>query len=311
MNIKKLWRITLVLLVLVILYSMPTFAEDIVDTSIAEKGVDGIANVASSIIADSFVPMTHYNDEDLVVTLVPAYFDIQKAYDDPEVEGKDLTGYSAALGAGYALDDRWMLYGVLAHMNIKGDMEGKFYPDLAPATEYTLNTDYSLTALYGGMGFDLLGDNSTFSIPVYAGLFVERYDVSLSLPVESVTGTRVTADDTGYLYGGSLAVALSWKIMEMFKLTPYYLYSMSFNKPEITAKASMTVPFSYTASQTMTMDRVNTRMAGLALTWMTTDAFSVSISLGGWLTSATGWYNEKFLNGLEMKSIVVALSYSK
>jgi hypothetical protein len=305
---KRLSRWTAVVLLpaFILLFSLSIFAQQW-DSSVAEKGVDGIANVASSIIADSFVPMTHYNHEDLVITLVPAYFDIQKAYDDPEVGGKDLTGYSAALGAGYALSDRCMAYGVLAHMNIKGDMEGKFYPELSNE-KYRLKTDYSLTALYGGMGFDLLGDNSTLSIPIYAGVFVERYDVSLSLPEES--GYRVTADDTGYLYGGSLAVALSWKIMEMFKLTPYYLYSISFNKPEITAKASTSVPFPYTKSQTMTMDRVNAGMAGLALTWMTTDAFSVSVSLGGWLTSQTGWYNEKFLDGLEMKSIVVALSYT-
>jgi len=309
MNIIKIHYTALVVPVFIILFSIQSFAADIVDTSTAEKGVDGIANVASSIIADSFVPMTHYNEEDQVVTLVPAYFDIRKAYDDPKVEGKDLTGYSAALGTGYALDDRWMVYGVLAHMNIKGDMEGKFYPEL-PNEEYRLKTDYSLTALYGGMGFDLLEDNSTFSVPIYAGLFLERYDVSLSIP-ENSNDIKVKADDTGYLYGGSLAVALSWKIMEMFKLTPYYLYSISFNKPEIeaTVDTPLAPPFN-TVTQTMTMDRVNAGMAGLALTWMTTDAFSVSVSLGGWLTSQTGWYNEKFLDGLEMKSIVVALSYT-
>ncbi|HMB20651.1 MAG TPA: hypothetical protein VKQ10_06255, partial [Spirochaetota bacterium] len=238
MNIIKIHGIAWIVPVLIILFTIPAFAVDIVDTSAAEKGVDGIANVASSIIADSFVPMTHYNDEDLVVTLVPAYFDIQKAYDDPEVEGKDLTGYSAALGAGYALSDRCMAYGVLAHMNIKGDMKGKFYPELISTDELTMATDYSLTALYGGLGFDLLDDNSTFSIPVYAGIFVERYDVSVSIP--ETNNVKFNADDTGYLYGGSLAVALSWKIMEMFKLTPYYLYSISFNKPEITGTAQNT-----------------------------------------------------------------------
>jgi len=204
-----------------------------------------------------------------------------------------------------------MAYGVLAHMNIKGDMKGKFYPELISTDELTMATDYSLTALYGGLGFDLLDDNSTFSIPVYAGIFVERYDVSVSIP--ETNNVKFNADDTGYLYGGSLAVALSWKIMEMFKLTPYYLYSISFNKPEITGTAQNTtfIPPFDKASQTMTMDTVSAGMAGLALTWMTTDAFSISVSVGGWLASSTGWYNDKYLNGLEMKSVVVALSYTK
>lgn len=303
------WTAVVVLPVFLLLFSFSLFAE-LWDSSVAEKGVDGVANVASSIIADSFVPMTHYNQGELTATLVPAYFDIQKAYDDPEVEGEDLTGYSLGLGAGYALTDRWMLYGILAHMRIKGDMKGDFYPEVATLEEVTVGTDYSLTALYGGAGFDILADNSTFSIPVYAGLFVQRYDVSLSLPEEPISSVKPKADGNGFLAGGSIAIALSMKIMEMFKITPYYLYSRSFNKPEITATVDLPFPLG-TVSQTMKMDPVSAGMAGLALTWMTTDAFSISISMGGWLTSASGWYNDKFLDGLEMKSVVVALSYTK
>jgi len=295
----------------ILLFSLPIFAEQW-DSSVAEKGVDGIANVASSIIADSFVPMTHYNQGELTATLVPAYFDIQKAYDDPEVEGEELTGYSVGLGAGYALTDRWMLYGILAHMRIKGDMKGDFYPEVATSEEVTVGTDYSLTALYGGAGFDLLGDNSTFSIPVYAGLFVQRYDVSLSLPEEPISSIKPKADGSGFLTGGSISIAISMKIMEMFKVTPYYLYSRSFNKPEVEATVDTPLPPPFNnVSQTMKMDPVSAGMAGLALTWMTTDSFSISISMGGWLTSASKWYNDKFLNGLEMKSVVVALSYTK
>ncbi|MFW5770054.1 MAG: outer membrane protein [Spirochaetota bacterium] len=310
MNMLSRWTAVVLLPAFILLFSLSIFAHQW-DSSVAEKGVNGIANVASSIIADSFVPMTHYNQGELTATLVPAYFDIQKAYDDPDVEGKDLTGYSLGLGAGYALTDRWMLYGILAHMRIKGDMTGNFYPEAAPSEEVTVGTDYSLTALYGGAGFDLLGDNSNFSIPVYAGLFVERYNASLSLPEEPVSASlKPKADGSGFLTGGSIAIAFSMKIMEMFKVTPYYLYSRSFNKPEINAKVDLPFPFG-TVSQTMKMDPVSVGMAGLALTWMTTDAFSISISMGGWLTSASSWYNDRFLNGLEMKSVVVALSYTK
>ncbi len=97
------------------------------DTSLSEKAVKGIVNVTSSIISDSFTPMTHYDRGDWIVTAVPAYFEIDRVFDDPDLRGNDLKGWAAGIGGGYAISDRLMAYCVITAMNIDGTIEAPDY----------------------------------------------------------------------------------------------------------------------------------------------------------------------------------------
>jgi hypothetical protein len=56
------------------------------------KSVDAIGNVASSLVSDSLTPMTHFDKGEWNMTLVPAYFRVRTAYDDPSIDGKGLNG---------------------------------------------------------------------------------------------------------------------------------------------------------------------------------------------------------------------------
>ncbi len=95
----------------------------------------------------------------------------------------------------------------------------------------------------------------------------------------------------------------------MFKITPYYLLSYSLNEPDATAKITNTmlpVPIEYNIST----DNVRVSMVGLTLTLLTSKSVALSISLGGWIRNETSWYNKTFLNGLQMKSAIVVISFS-
>jgi hypothetical protein len=132
--------------IITVLLPHSLFAQSI-DLEPSAKAIDGITNIAASIVADSFVPMTHYNKDNYIVSIVPAYFTVQKAYDDPEINGKDLKGYGAGLGFGYATSDKMLVYGIAAYMHFDGKLSSAFYKGL-DSNEYQMKVDYSVIPLY-------------------------------------------------------------------------------------------------------------------------------------------------------------------
>ncbi|MCP4133800.1 MAG: autotransporter outer membrane beta-barrel domain-containing protein [bacterium] len=317
MNNKIIFFLTVLLFSMGTALSGPASAQTFTwDTDVAQKGVKGIANVAASIVSDSFTPMTHYGESDLTISLVPAWFNIKKAYDDPEVNGNDLTGFALGGGAGYALNDRWLLYGILSYMSISGGLSGNLYGDTVPAVETDMS--YNIFSLAAGTGVDLISDNSRWSIPLYLGLVFMRYGVEMTFPqYQYATGpdayVDVSVEDSSFLMGFSAGIAVSCKLFDLFKLTPYLLFMRSFNQPELTGTITSSggvLPLPVTAEQSITIDYVNACMFGLNISGAITSAFSVSVSVGGLLSSSTSFYNKTFLNGLKMTSIVVALTYT-
>jgi hypothetical protein len=291
--------------IIVLLVPHTIFAQTI-NLDPSAKTIDGITNIAASIVVDSFVPMTHYNEDNYVVSIVPAYFTVQKAYDDPEINGNELKGYGAGTGFGYATSDRMLIYGIAAYMHFDGRLSSAFYKGL-DANNYQMKVDYSIISLYSGIGYDVV-ESSSFSLPLFAGIFIQKYNGTGSLP--EISNTKLSVNSSATLFGVSLGIAPSFKYNDLFKITPYYLVSYSLKKPEATAKITTTVPFTMTANYDVPTKNVKASMVGLALTWLSSKSISLSLSLGGWIRNETPWYNKTFLNGLQMKSAVLVVSFS-
>lgn len=293
------------LAIIVILFSNTLFAQTI-DLDPSAKTIDGITNIAASIVADSFVPMTHYNEDNYMVSIVPAYFTVQKVYDDPEINGNDVKGYGAGTGFGYATSDRMLIYGIAAYMHFDGRLSSAFLKGL-DANIYQMKVDYSIISLYSGIGYDVV-ESSEFSLPLFAGIFIQKYNGTGSLP--EILDTKLSVDSSATLFGVSFGIAPSFKYNDLFKITPYYLVSYSLNKPDATAKITTTAPFPITANYDVPANNIKASMVGMALTWLSSKSVSLSLSLGGWLRNETSWYNKTFLNGLQMKSAVLVVSFS-
>ncbi len=290
-----------------------TISADSLEKETTGKAVDGLMNVSSSLIKDTFVPLTFWQEKDYSLTFVPAYFRIERFYDDPRVEGKDAGGWAAALGGGYALNERLLVYGIAAYQDISGKLSGKMYRDPLPPVEPQM--DFRTFFFSPGAGYELLS-NKWLSLPLYLGPFIQHYSIDLDIPEESSGGNSidVNVSGSGLLYGFSGGLAVSIKVLNQLKITPYYIYMRSFNKPEADAriKISTSSPFPLTTgySESLEVENLSGSMIGLSATLSSSRNLSFSLSIGGYLTSETGWYNEKFLNGLKMRSVVLAVTYT-
>jgi len=303
------------LIVICFLVFVPLAAQSFPYSSDAtEKAVKSIEDISASIISDSFSPMTHYSGGEATCSVTPSYFTVDRIMEDPDVDCKDFSGGALGAGGGYALTDDFMAYVILAGMKMSGDMEYAAYGDVFPVIKSS--GDYSLVSLFGGGGYDLL-NNDIFSIPVYFGAQVQYYSVDIkSDPVTWTFGPTYDVDmktsGSGMLYGVSGGAAVSVKILKKLKITPYFLYIHNFNSTDLDSEASLEISGVPIGSQkfSLDVDPVSAYMTGLNIGYIGDSGFSFSVALGSMLTSLAGYGSEASANGVDMKSVVVILSYN-
>ena len=216
------------------------------DTTLSEKAVKGISNISSSLIADSLTPMTHYEKGNWTISLIPAYFSVDRAFDDPDLRGDDLRGWAAGLGGGYAVTDSLMAYAIFSALKIEGTIEARDY------NNYTFDTEFSLYTMNAGLGYDLVSGRSTWSLPLYIGTSIQHYraDIDLSpVPGAYAAPMDVELSGDGFIYALTAGFAISKEFFGKVRLTPYFLYLYSFNSADIAAHASQTVPLAGTITR--------------------------------------------------------------
>ena len=301
-----------VLTAALVLFSVPVFAQSVDwESEATRKTIDGISNIASSIISDSFTPMTHFKKGEWTVSVVPAYARVKQAYDDPEVKGEGMNVFSGGFGGGYAVNDSLMVYGIMSFMKADGKLKGKIYGD--QFGEQKFDTDYSLVNFNTGIGYDLLAFSDSWSVPVYAGVSLQRFGVDVKPPTVSGSGYSMQSDisGSGVIFGLNAGIAASKLILDTYRITPYFLWMRGLNRPELEGDVKITNPLSYDTSskEKFKLDPVKAYMLGLNFTVNTGDRWAVSVCTGGLLSSLTGFYHEKANDGLDMISVVIAITY--
>jgi hypothetical protein len=285
-------------------------AQPVLDYSNIEYIVAGAENATASVINDSFAPMTHYTEKNWTARFVPAVFRLDRAYDDPEIEGDDFHGWGAGAGAGYALSDQLMAYGIIGRTDAQGDLNGDFYGDAFG--EQTVSLSFSTSYITTGMGYDFIKGKKKLSIPLYAGLYVQHYDADIDLPKATDPFSGITYDGTlsgkGYLYGFSGGLAVSYRLADKMKVTPYYLFSTSFNESEFDAEIENSLSSTKT-NEEIEPGKLTTQMLGLNISYDTSESLSFSLGIGGLLTSQFESYSKNYQDGLIISTIVIVVSY--
>lgn len=134
---------------------------------------------------------------------------------------------------------------------------------------------------------------------------MQYFDLSLDFP--TILSSDAYATGSEVIGTFNLSIAASRMFFNYIKVTPYYLFMVGFNRPSIQVSAtSGGIP---TPAQSVKMDTIVAGMLGLSISFVPTKALSVSISIGGLLTSSSQFYNRLFLSGTEMLSLVMAVTY--
>ncbi len=296
-----------------LIFSRPIFAQSW-DSKIVDSAVDGVVAVAYQVVSDTFTPMTHYESKQWTATVVGAYMDVEQLYDNPELKGDGLNGYSGGIGGGYAFTSNIMLYAIYAGMAFDGNITGKGYDGLS-SIGYTMSAEYSLHSMYAGAGFDLLGGNPRWSVPLYAGFGVQKYDVRIDFPFRysSIFPPISYQHDahvsgSGFLYGWTVAAACSAKLWKM-QITPYVLYYRTINKPDIEAQVHQTAPLVNNFAYDVASNTVSVLTPGLQISGIVSPGLSINISIGGFVASKLGLFDNDFGHGLKVNTIALGITY--
>ncbi|MBN1498770.1 MAG: autotransporter outer membrane beta-barrel domain-containing protein [Spirochaetes bacterium] len=304
-NLKLIVKLFISIPVFIILQS--AISAQSVETAVSSKAIKGLTNVVESIISDSFVPMTEYDKGDYTVSFVPAVFEIDTVFTDPDVRGDDLYGGAAGIGGGYAFTDKIMFYGIFSALKISGGAKGDFYGDVL--SEQKIDIDYSMICLSTGAGYDFF-DSDRWSFPVYAGITLQKHAADFSAPQVTdgpyTYSGEVTSDSL--IFGLTAAAAVSYNWRNKFSITPYFLYMHALNNAGAEVKLNL-VPAG-TVSRNFDAVRYSGGMPGINIGYSVSPGFSFSLSAGGMLTSSTSFYNKTFLDGLKMKSLILAFTYN-
>jgi len=169
----------------------------------------------------------------------------------------------------------------------------------------------------GGAGYDLI-NNDIFSVPLFFGAQVQYYSAELvSDPVSWTDVVTYNVDmktsGSGFLYGASGGIAVSAKIYDMIKVTPYFIYLHNFNSAEMQSDIKLENPalplLSVKSEVDLDVDPVSAGMLGLNIGLVSDSGFSFSVALGSMITSLAGHGSKSSENGVEMKSIVLIAGY--
>ena len=285
----------------------------------AQEAVNGISSVAEMIITDSFTPMTGFQRGDLTFIGTPSLFRIEQAHEDPLVEGEQLGGWSLGAGAGYALRNRWLVYGILSGMHIDGKLLFQPYESL-PDTIVETETGFSFLSLNAGIGWELF-EMSWLSVPLFFGPHLQYYSVELK-PDETtmeilMTSYSLTSSITGsgVLFGCSGGIAAYVKVLNRFAFTPYVLGMYNLNGADYRAEVSAeaTGPFSLSEhyTDTFTTDPFFAVMFGLDVGYRSRSGWTYSFALGDLLAYLLERGNTVVNNGVRMRPLVFIATYKK
>lgn len=294
-----MFKKTLLFIVLFIwntsLFSQPTPQE----LRLLGEAADGIERIASSLIADSFSPMTHYKERDTFFQLTPLYFEVEKLAKDSEWNVRDLNGFALGAGFGHAFSSSLLFYGIATFLNIEGKLKSSLESE----------PSFQLLALASGIGYDLLPGNKTFSLPLFTGIVLQYYNADSPLTVPSLPGADVTLEGNGLVLGLSAGIAFSAQFFNWIKATPYLLCLQNLNSYSLAAKTQITVPFPQTLSTDVSTQTKTMVMFGFNIGLIPGKNWDISLILGGTLSSLSEFYNDTFLNGLKIKTYGLSVTY--
>lgn len=268
---------------------------------------------------DSFITPSLFVEGQMRFVLIPSFYDVSVLrYEDGDLSiGKDFHCIGAALSFDYSINRDWIFYIVGTAMHA----QGKVF-DFNNGVVYSIQDGLTrLASINSGFGYDLItGDK--WSIPAFLGFTGRYFSTDLKITYSDIRLPYMEISGNSFEPGAALRLAVSRKIFDTIKITPYINITYDFKTTKVKLKVtreSSTDPnngtqYDYTVGETGESmingtDGIKPD-AGMNFTYETESSFSFGASIGGYLSSyTTNYYNDALYKKMKYKYISFFIGY--
>lgn len=219
-----------ILIISLLLLNFTSLWAQTFQAELAQSAYEQLELVSVEVIKQSFKPITHMKEGSSLFLFSPGVFRIEDLGLGMSLSAESLEGITLGAGAAYVPSDRWLVYGIFSNISTRGTLSGEWvesFPDIRA------NAALDFQTLFAGGGYEVLS-TPYLSIPLYAGLQLEHYNLDIRGNVNNFLGDFSTTG-SGFLWGfsGGMALETRWKFLT---LSPYFLYMYNVNSSSIESR---------------------------------------------------------------------------
>ncbi len=306
-------------------------------TSDLTKTMSGVTKVSDVLLYQTFTPRSQFQEGSWSVRVTPSYVEAERLFEeespvnDFKVDAKDFTGKSLGMGFAYDFNSLLSCFTSLSAFRASGTVEvlerieNYYGAGMQIMTHFESELEVSTYTGIVGVGFDVFGlfrgaSNSGclgfFSIPIYTGLYMRRYNIEGNVtPLAGDTFTPyLDISAKGNSTGMFFAVAYAFRFFDSLDLSFYYISSMAIADSKIEALVTQDNPdgpssyYPVGAREEIFAGGDFYNDVGISLTYKGESSWSVSASITGILGNNP--IQNYFLDGLQMKIYTLTVSYN-
>ncbi len=290
-----------------------------------EGSMRGLCNLATAFQSDTFYPKTHFQENEIFLSVTPAYYSVEVFCEQEStpgsygytVTGDDANVFGVNMAVDYCINRDWMLFTSLTVMKSGGKITN------TSSTGSKEFTEGDMTTLYQNIGFGYEFLNSDkWSFPMYLGFAYRKFFVDMTGTNDSPYNTlyRADIDSTDCVYGFFIGFSVARRFVLLdnnFKLV-FFMTWDGFDEE---------IEFDITVTDSSDPLKIGARsksescatphsdfflsgpLPGLKFTWESQNSISLSISINGFISNTINWYNDYFIEGLKYKYASITVSY--
>jgi hypothetical protein len=305
-------------------------------TSDLTKTMNGVTKVSDVLLYQTFTPGSHFQEGSWSIQATPSYIEAERLFEedspvnDFKVTSDDFSGKSFGIGFTYNFNSILSCFTSLSAFKAGGTVEVlervESYPGPGMDIMTHFESELEVSTYTGilGVGFDAFGwfresphgsCMSSFSVPIYTGLYMRRYSIDGDVtPLSGDTFTPyLDISANGTSTGMFFAIAYAFRILDSIDLSFYYISSMAIADSEIEAlviRDNPSGPNSY--YPVGSREEINAggdfyNDVGINVIYKSESSWSISASVTGILGSNP--VQSYFLDGLQMKVYTLTFAY--
>ncbi|HAZ13016.1 MAG: hypothetical protein A2X86_09510 [Bdellovibrionales bacterium GWA2_49_15] len=314
---RELWAA-----LLLIIFPTLAFAEDgrLATMQYLEHPLTATYDMLNVIAGDTTAPLTDANGHDWKMSVKPTYFKVDKLfYTDQgsgggaDYKGDNLEGYALSMAYAKSITDRWQFYTMINALKNKGRANGRVPGQdsngnisVLTADNIILEGTNSVANMSFGFGFDTIETPVKWTIPIFFGVFVQRYKTDLTATSLTSFFPSATVKGEGFQYGVSMGVQFKRKLFENFFIAPYFFAGIPFAGPKLEATITDTkgnFDFVVGHKETAKLSAIPFATPGLSLGYT---PWGLSFNALG---PAYSIYSAELFNGLKMSTYSLTMTF--